>query len=165
MQELITSFGINGYLLVAQIVNFLIIFWLLKKFAFKPILAVLEKRKETILQTQKNAENAENALAQASEKEQEILSAAQKEAKHLIENATAQASILIEKANAAGKHQVEKMLIDAKTQLEKDRKDTEKELVKHVAILAVTMLKASLKDLLDEKDAEKILTKAAKTIK
>jgi len=165
MQELIKNFNIQGVLLFAQVVNFLVIFILLKKFAFKPILKTLEERKETIIQAQKNAEKAAKALEEAESKEREILSTAQKEAKHILENATNQATIMVEKATTKGKQQVEKMLADAKEQMSKDRKETEKELAIQVTKIALDMLKVSLKDLLDEKDAEKIIVKATKAIK
>ena len=48
MQEFITHFGIDWKLFLAQIVNFSVIFFVLRKFAYQPILKMLHDRRETI---------------------------------------------------------------------------------------------------------------------
>lgn len=48
MEELIRHFGIDWKLLLAQAVNFFILLFVLLKFAYKPILAMLKKRKDEI---------------------------------------------------------------------------------------------------------------------
>ena len=55
MEKILSDFGVQPILLLAQIVNFLILLILLKKFLYKPILQVLEKRKETIDEATKQA--------------------------------------------------------------------------------------------------------------
>ena len=54
--EIIKNFGIDPLLLIAQIVNFLIIFYILKRFALKPILDILKKRENTIKEGLREAE-------------------------------------------------------------------------------------------------------------
>ena len=49
--------GINAYQLLAQGVNFLILMFVLKKFLLKPLLALLEKRKASIVDQIKSEEN------------------------------------------------------------------------------------------------------------
>src|SRR5216117_3381702 len=98
MQQLINNFGINTYLLIAQIVNFLIILYLLKRFAYKPIMELLEKRRKTIEEGEKNAAKAEKALQEATEKEKEILRKAQNESKKILSDANKQSSDTIAEA-------------------------------------------------------------------
>ncbi len=165
MESLIQNFGINIYLLVAQIVNFLIILYLLKRFAYKPIMELLEKRRKTIEEGQKNAARAEKALEEATEKEKEILRKAQNESKKILSDATKQASDVIAEATDAGRKQVDKMIAEAKTEIERARQSGEKELAIHVAKLALDMLKKSLPTLLDEKEQENVLKRAAEELK
>ncbi|MBU2632677.1 F0F1 ATP synthase subunit B, partial [Patescibacteria group bacterium] len=46
--EIVKQFGLDPVLLVAQIVNFLILLFILKKLLYKPVLELLKKREDTI---------------------------------------------------------------------------------------------------------------------
>ena len=48
MSELITHFGVDWKLLAAQVVNFSVLFFILKKFAYQPIIRMLHERREKI---------------------------------------------------------------------------------------------------------------------
>ena len=56
--EILENFGLNPMLLIAQIVNFLIVLFILKKFLYKPVLEMLKKRQTTIKDGLKQAEEA-----------------------------------------------------------------------------------------------------------
>lgn len=165
MQDLITNFGINPYLLVAQIVNFLIIFYILKRFAYKPVLKLLEKRRQTIEEGQRNAEQAQLALQKALDEEKRILKNAQSEAKKILEDANARAETLIAGASEKGRKQVEKMLLDAKEEIARDRRDVEKQLASHVTRLSVDMLEKALQGLFTEKEQLTVLQKTKELLK
>lgn len=66
--EIFNQFGINPILLLAQIVNFIVLLFILKKFMFKPILKVLGERRQKIEESLKNAEEIEKRLAETDEK-------------------------------------------------------------------------------------------------
>jgi len=165
MQDLIKNFGVNPYLLSAQIVNFLIILYILKRFAYKPILKLLDKRKQTIEEGQKNAEKATIALQKALDEEKKILRNAQSEAKNILSDANKQADTIITSSHEKGKKQVEKLLADARDQLEKERKETEKRLASQITTLAVDILQKSLKGFFSEKEQKEVMKKAAETLK
>src|SRR5258708_1593381 len=93
--EIIKNFGINPYLLGAQIINFLILFYLLKRFAFKPILQVLEKRRKEIQEGLQQAEEGRHALEKALEEEKKILKKAQTEAQKFLSDAKNQADQIV----------------------------------------------------------------------
>lgn len=159
MQDLINRFGINGYLLAAQIINFLIILFILKKYAFKPISDILEKRRRMIEETKLNAQKAEEALLQATKREKELLKKAQKEAQQLLNEAKYQADEILAKAHDKGEKQMEKLLQDAASQIEKDRAKAEHDLAVHVTDVAITMLKKSLPDLIGDEAKMRVLNK------
>ncbi len=163
--EVIKNFGVNVPLLIAQIVNFLIILYLLKRFAYKPILEVLEKRRKTIAEGEKNAQKANEALAKALDEEKKLLRNAQSEAKNMITEAAKQAETLIAQAHEKAKQQSEKLIKDTKEQLDRDRKETEKQLATKTAELAVQMLEKSLTGFFDPKQQKDVVEKATKALK
>src|SRR4030043_2475120 len=85
--EIFKSFGIQPALLIAQIVNFLIILILLKKFFYKPITKILEERKKRIEESLKNADLIEERLKKTEEKSAQILDETRKNAQDLIDEA------------------------------------------------------------------------------
>lgn len=165
MQELLSTFGIQPVLLVAQIVNFLIIFYLLKRFAWKPILKTLNDRKATVAESIKNAEDTQKALDKALEKEKEILRQAQTEAQATLSDAKNQAQENSKMAEETTRQQIERMLEDAHKKIEKQTEDAEKQLASKVTVLAADMLKSSLKGMIDEKEQEKVVEKTLKNLK
>jgi F-type H+-transporting ATPase subunit b len=72
MGELLHSLGIDAKLLFAQALNFGIVLFVLWKFAYKPILKVLDERRERIVRGEADAESAAKSLQDA-EKEHELL--------------------------------------------------------------------------------------------
>lgn len=82
--EILNQFGINPLLLAAQVVNFLILLWILNKLLYKPILRVLEERKKKIEGSLKNAEEIEIKLQKASEDAEKILEKAFIESEKII---------------------------------------------------------------------------------
>ena len=75
--EILNNFGFEPILFFAQIVNFLIIYLVLKKFLYKPLLKVLNDRKHKIEEGLKSAEESNRLLKETIDKEQEILKNAQ----------------------------------------------------------------------------------------
>ncbi|MFY9461994.1 MAG: hypothetical protein WAP51_02215 [Candidatus Sungiibacteriota bacterium] len=65
MAELIHQFGIDWRLLVAQAVNFFILFFVLWRFAYRPVLAILAERRKKIEEGLNMREEAERKLAEA----------------------------------------------------------------------------------------------------
>src|SRR6266568_4106121 len=74
------TFGWNWKLFLAQVVSFCIVALLLRKFAYKPILAVLEDRRRKIEEGQLNAEKIRKELAEAEKRYQEIVAKAKESA-------------------------------------------------------------------------------------
>lgn len=89
MDQLIQAFGIDGKLIIIQILNFAVLAGLLSYFLYKPILNILAKREEGIKQGIKDAEDAAQAKASAQEEKQALLAHAQTEAQAIDVRATA----------------------------------------------------------------------------
>src|SRR5436190_5372240 len=86
------QFGVDWPHLIAQIVSFGVVAFLLQRFAYKPVLAILEERRQRIAESQANAEKIKAELARAEAQRQEVLAQANSQAVKLIEEARAAAA-------------------------------------------------------------------------
>ena len=126
------EFGIRAPLLLAQIVNFTVVAFLLWKFAFKPVMATIEERQKKIdaglnyAEEMKAKLEAAQQASQAQIKEaqitgQKIVAEAQKAAKDLSERqqkeAVVKAGELIAKAREAIELEKKLMLAEARTEI------------------------------------------------
>lgn len=163
--QLLTEFGVNPVLLVAQIINFLIIAYVLKRYLYGPILDLLKKREQTIKKGQDDAVEAGKLLAKTEEREKEILKKAQTEAKAIIEAAKVQQADMLAAAEAATKVQADAMLQEARASIAYEVKETEKKLAEHVSGLAITILQKSITGIFTEKEQDAIMANALSKIK
>jgi len=92
MGDTIKTLGIDLPKLIAQLVNFGIVLVVLWKFAYKPILAMLDQRRDKIAESMANAEKIKSELAKTEAMRQEILAQASTQANKLIEEARAAAA-------------------------------------------------------------------------
>src|SRR6266571_2830223 len=80
IRETADTFGWNWKLFLSQVISFCIVAFLLRRFAYKPILAVLEDRRRKIEEGQLNAEKIRKELAEAEKRYQEIVAKAKEAA-------------------------------------------------------------------------------------
>ena len=80
MDQIIEKFGIDWKIFSAEIVNFLIVVFILGYFFYKKIFSVIEERQKKIDEGLTKAEKAEKILEEAENKKSEIISEARKEA-------------------------------------------------------------------------------------
>lgn len=163
--ELLKNFGFDPKILIAQIVNFLIIAYVLKRFFYKSILDVLKKREQTIKDGLKQAEDARILLEQTQIKQQAILKKVKEQAQKTISDAKEQANQIAKETAENTKKQVEKMLEDASIQINQDTKEAEKKLAAYVTRIAMDLLSKSSIELFGKKEQKIIMENALKNIK
>ena len=163
--EILRNFGFDPVMLTAQIVNFLIILFLLKRFLYKPVLDMLKKRVEAIREGIKQAEEARITLEKTLEQEKKILSTAQENAKQIMEDAKVQALEIAREIEANARAQSERMVLEAKQQINQEALETERKLSEKVSIIASSMLTKSLAGMFGEKEQKEIASKALRQIK
>src|SRR5690606_10444790 len=86
MGELITNLGIDWRLLIAQIANFIILLFILKRFLYKPLLSVIDKRAKVIEDNRILSEELKDKSKHLEEERQDILSEARTQAQSIIED-------------------------------------------------------------------------------
>lgn len=108
------QFGFNWWLFLSQCISFLIVATLLTKFAYKPILAVLEERRERIAEGLANAEKIKQQLAEAEVRYNEILAKANAEAQKMLDEAKAGATILSDRKTQQAIAEAEQIIAKAR---------------------------------------------------
>src|SRR5881398_832716 len=97
LRDTADTFGWKWELFLSQVISFCIVVVLLRQFAYKPILAVLEDRRRKIEEGQLNAEKIRKELAEAEKRYQEILAKANADAQRMIDEARESAAHLSER--------------------------------------------------------------------
>ncbi|HXQ02889.1 MAG TPA: F0F1 ATP synthase subunit B [Candidatus Udaeobacter sp.] len=97
LRDTAETFGWNWKLFLSQVISFVIVALLLQRFAYKPILAILEERRRKIEEGQLNAEKIKKELAEAEKRYQEILVKANADAQRMIDEARESAAHLSER--------------------------------------------------------------------
>jgi len=120
--DFLKDFGVQPMLLAAQVVNFLILLFILKKLLYGPILKVLAERKKKIEDSLKNAEEIEKRLLQTEEEKEKVLEKAslldeaKKEIEIMKEEGKAQAESLaaqiIQKGEVEARAQAEALRVE-----------------------------------------------------
>lgn len=156
--------SVDWITVLAQIANFLVLLWLLKRFLYKPILDGIDAREKAIAQ---RIADAEKAQTDAKAAESEYV----KQRAQLISDQEA----LLEKALAATEEQRAELLADARTKLQQEQDDWHQHLEheRHVfnqrleergadALLQLT--RKALHDLADERLEDAIVRNVAKQL-
>jgi len=97
VRETADTFGWNWQLFLSQVISFCIVVFLLNRYAYKPILALLEERRRKIEEGQINAEKIKKELAEAEKRYQEILAKANAAAQKMIDEARQSSAHLAER--------------------------------------------------------------------
>src|SRR5437016_10721983 len=86
-RETAEQFGWEPKLFLSQVISFTIVALLLRRFAYKPILAVLEERRQRIAEGLLNADKIKKQLAEAEQRYAEIVAKANADAQKMIDQA------------------------------------------------------------------------------
>lgn len=135
--EIAHQFGVTWPLLISQIVLFVIVAVALKKFAYGPVLQMLEERKKRIAEGLQNAERMKSELAQAQTKAQELLGQAGAQANKVIEEARAAAARLTEQETQKAVAAAADIIAKAREANEAEFKRLETQLKRDIGRLAV----------------------------
>lgn len=163
--ELVKEFGIDIRLLTAQIVNFLIILYLLKRFAYKPILEVLKKREEMIKDSLAKAQETQRLFEKAQEEEKKMLNKAYEQASQILEETKREQENMLLESEKITKKRVDKMMQEAKVQITFETQQAEENLTGRVSELALKILKKALSEHVSNKEQEIFMQNVVKNLR
>lgn len=164
MADIVTQFGINGPLLIAQIVNFALLAFVLQRFLYKPIVKYLDKRRDTIAQSLRRAKEVDEAYQRTTALRQEILAKARVEAEAIVKQAMAEARQKADAALKTAAAQQERALSDTRAIIETERADMVDKLRVDIADMVVAATEKLLAREFGPKDEERLVIEAAKAL-
>lgn len=162
--DILTRFGIQPTLLLAQIVNFTIILFVLKKFFYKPITKALDDRKKRIEESLKNADEIEARLKKTEQKTEQILESARNQSQNIIAGANKEAERIYDTASLEARKLTEEAVLGAREQIERQRVEMQKSLEKETLNLVVEVVKKVLGRTLKPNEKQGLTSKAVTEI-
>jgi len=158
--DILGKIGFDWQVAVANLVNFLIIFFILKRYAFKPIARVIKERQDKVNEGLDNTKRAETNLMQAEQEKEQIVMQARQEANEVVASAKDQAdALLASKTVEAGKEH-DRLIEEGKKKAQKEFDRMEREVRAQAAGLIVSSVEKILNEDLDEKQDKKLQEKA-----
>lgn len=158
--EIIKNFGLDPFLTLAQIINFLVVLYILKRFLYPPLFKVFKKRELLIKDSIEKAQQSQKMLEKAETREKEVLKNAKNTANQIIKDAKDQALLVIRQAEEQAKKRTEDLLQEAKIQIVHETKEAEVQLSRHVSRLSLELLRKSITNIFSEEEQEEIMEKA-----
>jgi F-type H+-transporting ATPase subunit b len=150
--------GLNlGYILV-QIICFLLLFVVLRAWVYKPMLTLLDKRRQKLADGLEDARVAAEARASAEKDAAAIVAEAQTKAAHIISQATERADAAMIEVRADADNQIAKEREATLVEVEEERNRMLGDLRGQVAALAVAATQKLVGDVLDEKRQHALLS-------
>ncbi len=145
------ALGINFGLLIVQIIAFIIVFLTLNAWVYKPMLDMMETRKQKIAQGLEDARVASDARANAEKEAAKVLAEAQAEAGKVVREATERAASAGKDVKAAAEAEAAKAREAAMAEAELERNRILGDLRGQVAALAIAAANKLVGETLDEK--------------
>ncbi len=156
--DILGRIGFDWQVALANLVNFLIIYWILSRYAFKPIQAIIEKRQQAINDGLGQAQAAETELMMAKQKAEGIVSEAKQEANTLVASAKERGDVLVEDAQKRAHQEHERIVLDGSKRIAEERAQAEASLQKQAAVLVATGVRNILGETMS-KDQDEAITK------
>jgi F-type H+-transporting ATPase subunit b len=158
------TFGWDPKLFFSQVISFIIVAYLLKRFAYKPILAVLEQRRQQIAQAQLNAEKIKQQLAEAEQRHAEILAKANAEAQKMIDEARTSAGHLAERKQQEAIAAAEQIVAKAREASAIEHEQTMTQLKRELGRLVVDTTAKVTGKVLTSDDQRRLQEEATRTL-
>lgn len=114
VDEIVEKFGLAWPKFIAQVLIFVAVYTILKKFAFGPILAMLEQRRQRIADGEAKLEKIARDLAEAEKNAKNLLDKANGDAARLIKEAGDSAKSLAEKRQMEAIHEANQIIAKAR---------------------------------------------------
>lgn len=151
------ALGIEPLYLIAQLVNFAVVFFLLRKFLYKPVLTMLDKRKAEVADSIDRANRMKTEEEKLKEKHEKLIADAKKEARSIIDEAKKQLEKQKKELVAKAHEQSADILAKAKTQAEQLMKENEGTMRKQAVELASAMVVKIVPQVMSSDDHRKLI--------
>ncbi|MDA2935792.1 F0F1 ATP synthase subunit B [Patescibacteria group bacterium AH-259-L05] len=165
MEELIHQLGVEWKLLIAQIINFVILLFVLKKFLYAPLVKFMNMRKEKIVSGLEKAEQAEQAFEKLQEQKEQELAKIHKQAQSIIAKAKETGDQKQQEIIAATEKRAQKIIDDAKSQIQAEKEVMIKQVRSDIADLIAGATSKILEQEMTEQKQKDLTQKTLKVLK
>lgn len=161
----IKSIGINGTSLIFQIINFIILFLLLRKFLFKPVAKMLDQRRQAIEDSLVNAKHIEQQKLDWEIKQKKLFDEVNAKSAKIIEEAKASAKEIKDKIIFQSKKEQEDIITSTKKEIEAIKEKSLASAKKELVSLVVLATKKVTENTIDLTKDSQIVAKTIKEVK
>ncbi|MRG47768.1 F0F1 ATP synthase subunit B [Chitinophaga sp. SYP-B3965] len=162
MDLLLPAFG----LFTISLLIFIIVFLILKKFAWKPILSVLKEREDSITDSIATAERVKEEMAQMKAEHEHVLAEAKAERSMILKEAKEAKDKIISEAKATAQAEAKKIIQDASVAIENQKMAALTDVKNQVGNLVIEVAEKVLrKELSDKQNQEAYIKQLATEIK
>lgn len=158
----IAALGFDPKAFLIQLITFLLIFYILKRFAFGRIVDLLEKRRKTI----EDGVTLSAKMAQEKEKLDKEVSRlrveARKDAEQLLDDTKAQATAILKEAEVNAAERANQIIEEARAKIDDETDRARRKLEKEMVGLVVEATEAVTREKLDAKKDSVLITEALK---
>ncbi len=163
-RDLAETFGWNWQLFLSQVISFTIVALLLRRFAYKPILGILEERRRRIEEGLLNAEKIKQELAEAEKRYAEILAKANAQAQKMIDEARESSAHLSERKQQEAVTAAEQIMVKAREAAALERERTMAQLKHELGRLVVETTAKVTGKVLTPEDQKRLQEEAARQV-
>ena len=156
MGDALVQLGVDWPRFIAQTINFAIVLWVLNRFAFRPVLRLLEERRARIAESLQNAERIQKELAAAEEARREILQKANAQASQLIADAEQTARLQGERLLKEAAEEAERILEKARARTEQEQRESRAVVRREVGELVLALTAKVSGKVLSAEDQERL---------
>ncbi len=158
----IGALGVDGKAFVIQFITFLLAFWVLKRYAFTPILKVMEQRRQTIDSGVKLGEEMKKKQAELETEVAEALQKARKDADAIIAEARNAAKLSGAELEAKAKKRADSLVAAAEARIVQDTKRARKVLERELVSLVSDATETIIGEKVDAKKDAQLIDRALK---
>ena len=164
VERIVTTFGLNWSQLLAQVASFGIVCMILHRYAYRPVLKMLEVRREQIAQGLATHERIQAELARTEALRQEVIAQANGQASKLIEEARAAAARVRQQETEKAIAAAQQIMINAREAAAQEHDRMLAELKREVGKLVVQATTTVTGKILTAEDHRRLAEETAKQI-
>lgn len=158
----LAALGIDFRAFAIQLVTFLFVYLILRRFVFKPVVRLLNNRQETIEQGVKLTSQLANQKEELDKEVAEARKQARKEAEKIVADSHAQASAMIKDAEEAAQAKAEAVMKDAQQKIADEASRARRDLEREMVDLVVSATEKVTGEKLDAKKDNTLINNALK---
>lgn len=156
------ALGLDGRLLTAQIVNFVVVLLVLRHFVYRPLLNMLEERRRKIEEAEKRAIDITDRYNQLEQDEAKCLEQAKRESSAILEQAKAGADRLTDERMALAEQAAARLVAETKEQIARERESMITEAKKELGVIVLMATERLVRRKLDWETEKEMVEEAIK---